>query len=81
MNDSDIYPALNELFRELFDDNSIVLTPETTADDIAEWDSFMHLNIIVAVEKRFGIKLTTREIEGLNKIGDMVKTIHLKATS
>lgn len=79
MNDSDIYNTLNQLFRELFADETISLVPETTADDIAGWDSFMHLSIIVAVENRFHIKLTTREIERLSKVGDIVEIIRAKA--
>lgn len=79
MNEADIYATLNELFRELFADDSIVLKPETTADDIDGWDSFNHLNIIVAVETRFGIKLRTSEIEGLTNVGDMARLIQAKA--
>jgi acyl carrier protein len=74
----EIYATLNEVFRELFADDGIVLKPETTADDIEGWDSFNHLNIIVAVESRFGIRLNTREIEGLTNVGDMVRLIQAK---
>jgi acyl carrier protein len=74
----EVYAILTELFHELFADDSIVLTPDTTADDVSGWDSFNHLNIIVAVETRFGIKLQTNEIEGLTNVGDMARLILTK---
>jgi acyl carrier protein len=73
--EAEIYDSLNALFRELFDDDTIVLKAETTAHDIPAWDSFNHLNIIVAVESRFGFRMQTREIEVLATIGDMVRLI------
>jgi acyl carrier protein len=76
--EADVYAGLTEVFHELFADDTIVLTPETTAADVDGWDSFNHLNIIVAVEMRFGIKLQTNEIEGLNNVGDMVRLIMAK---
>jgi acyl carrier protein len=78
MTNPEILQSLTELFRELFMDETIVLTPETTADDIDGWDSFTHLNMIVAVETRFGIKMTTAEVESLMSVGDLVATIARK---
>ena len=59
METAEIYSKLTDLFRELFADDSIVLTPQTTADDIEGWDSFNHISVIVAVETRFGVKMST----------------------
>jgi acyl carrier protein len=73
-----ILEQLTEIFREIFDNNSIVLKPETTAQDIAEWDSFNHINIIVAVEVRFGIKFQTAETEELENVGHLVELIQRK---
>ncbi len=78
MTEAEIYEQLTELFREIFSDDDIVLKPETTAADIDGWDSFNHISIIVSVETRFGIKMETREIEGLNNIGILVATIEKK---
>jgi len=78
MSDSKTLSALTEVFRELFMDETIELTPETTADDIDGWDSFTHLNIIVAVETRFKIKMTTAEAEGLKDVGNLVALIEYK---
>jgi acyl carrier protein len=73
-----IYRTLTELFRELFADDSIVLTPETTANEIEGWDSFNHISVIVAVETRFSVKMTTSEIDSLANVGALVRAIESK---
>ena len=78
MTPEDILKALTAIFRQIFDDESIVLTPETTAADIGEWDSFNHINIIVATEERFGIKFQTAETEELKSVGHLVELIGRK---
>jgi acyl carrier protein len=75
----EVYAGLNDLFHELFADDDIVLKPQTTAADIDGWDSFNNLNIMVAVETRFGIKMTSTEVEGLKNIGDLVTIILARA--
>lgn len=79
MTSEQIYTQLTEIFRETFDDESIVLTPETTAADIEEWDSFNHINLIVASEARFGVKFSTAEVESLHNVGQFVDAIAAKA--
>ncbi len=79
MTEADIHQALTELFRELFGDDDIVLTPQTTAADIEGWDSFNHLNLIVATETKFGIRLNSAEIEALHSVGDLAAIIKAKA--
>jgi acyl carrier protein len=74
----EIYEQLTEIFRDLFDDDTLVLRPETTAADVPGWDSFNHVNLIVAVEARFNIKFKTAEIEGLRNIGHLVEVIESK---
>jgi len=78
MNSSLILQQLTDIFRQIFDNDSIVLAPETTAEDIAEWDSFNHINIIVAVEAHFGIKFQTAETEELKNVGHLVELIQRK---
>jgi len=77
----EIYANLTDIFREVFDDQQIVLHPDTTAADIADWDSFNHINIIVGAETRFGIKFQTSEVESLKNVGDMVTTIERKLST
>ena len=78
MNTAEIYAKLTDIFRELFADDDIALTPATTAADIDGWDSFNHLSVIVAVETRFGVKMTTSEIETLTNVGALVAAIENK---
>jgi acyl carrier protein len=64
------HARLERVFREVFDDESIVITPETTAADIDGWDSLEHINLIVAVEREFDVKFRTGEITGLKNVGE-----------
>jgi acyl carrier protein len=69
---------VEEIFRDILDDNEIVLTPETTADDVEGWDSLSHIQLIVAIEKRFKIKFTAREIMSWQNVGEMLDGIIAK---
>ena len=80
MNDSEILKQLTDIFRDVFGDDSLVLTPQMTADDVEEWDSFNHINIVVATEIRFGIKFKTAELEKLKNVGEYVELISQKLT-
>jgi acyl carrier protein len=75
MTESMIYKLLNEMFSEIFVRDDIVLTPETKASDIYGWDSFKQIEIVMAVEDRFGVRLRTREIDNLRNVGDLVAAI------
>ncbi|MDR1670053.1 MAG: acyl carrier protein [Oscillospiraceae bacterium] len=75
MSRSEVMAALQELFRELFDDGSITLTDATTAADIDGWDSLEHVNLIVTVEKRFRVRFTMDEILSLQSVGDMADLV------
>ncbi|WP_437270817.1 acyl carrier protein [Stutzerimonas balearica] len=78
MNEKDILNALTEVFRDVFDDDDIVLTPETTANDIDGWDSQTHVLLIVAAEQRFGVKFRTAELESLKNVGHFAELIRAK---
>jgi acyl carrier protein len=78
MTEAEIYSTLTSLFRELFADDRLVIKAATSAKDIDDWDSFNHLNLIVGVQDRFGVKFQTREIDGLVNVGDMVVLIKRK---
>jgi acyl carrier protein len=73
--EQEVYAGLTEIVRDLFGDDTIVLSAATTAHDVDGWDSFNHLNIIAAAEMRFGVKFRTKEIEKLTSIGEMVALI------
>lgn len=78
MTDDAIYASLTEIFRDFLADDSIVLKPETTADDVEGWDSSSHINILLAAEERFGVRMTSAEIERLTSIGALVDLIRSK---
>ena len=70
-----IYELLNEVFQDVFDDEDIEVTAETTANDIEDWDSLEHINLVVAVEECFGIKFTMGEVTGMKNVGEMAAII------
>ncbi len=78
MQSEDIYAQLTPIFHDLFDDESLVLTRSLTAGDVPEWDSFNHINLIVAVEANFKIKFQTAELESLQTVGHLVDLVSAK---
>jgi acyl carrier protein len=78
MQQQDIYAQLTTIFRDLFDDDAIVLSPGLTASDVPEWDSFNHINLIVSVESKFGVKFQTAELESMHTVGHLVDLIQAK---
>ena len=78
MKRDEIYVKLNEVFRNVFDDESITISDDTTAADIEDWDSLEHINLVVACEKTFGIKFNMGEVNGLKNVGAMVDLISSK---
>ncbi len=74
----EILAQLNSIFQEVLDEDDINLQAETTADDVEEWDSLAHVQLIVAIERHFGIKFTSREINAFTTVGDMLTSIAAK---
>ena len=70
--------ALTEVFRQVFDDPEITLTPETTADDIEGWDSLSHVNLMMAVENRFDIRFKPKEVLSFKNVGDLARCVESK---
>ncbi len=75
MTREEVYEKLNGVFRDVFDDEDITVNDATTADDIEDWDSLEHINLVVAVEKCFGIKFTMGEVTGMKNVGEMADII------
>ncbi len=71
--------GLNQLVRDFFEDPSIQLTESMTADDVNGWDSLNHVSLIVAIEKKFGVSFTTKEIGSMKNIGELMELIDRKA--
>lgn len=70
-----IYEMLDEVFQDVFDDEDIHVNANTTADDIEDWDSLEHINLVVAVENKFGIKFNMSEVVKFKNVGEMVDVI------
>ncbi len=79
MSEAEIYAALGEIFRDVFLTDDIELQPELSAKDVPGWDSFKQIDIILAVEEKYHIKLNTRELDSLHNVGDLVRVIAAKA--
>jgi acyl carrier protein len=78
MDKPEILAQLSAIMREVLDDPDLRLTPATTADDVEGWDSMSNITFVVEVERRFGIKFNTAEIEEMRNVGDMIDMIVAK---
>lgn len=79
MTNEAILGKLQALFQDLFDDSDLTITMDTTADDVEDWDSLMHINLIMSVEKEFGVKFALGEREDMKNVGEMVELIKKKS--
>ncbi len=79
MDAKEIFARLNKVFRDVFDDDSIKVTPKTTADDIDDWDSLEHITLISAVEREFGMKFKMGEISSMKNVGEMASIVAARA--
>jgi acyl carrier protein len=78
MTEPEIYETLTPIFRDVFLRDDLDLSPELSAKDVPDWDSFKQIEIIIAVEEHFGIKFRTPEMDSLNNVGDLVHLIAAK---
>jgi acyl carrier protein len=76
--ESEIYPALTTIFHDVFLRDDLTLNAETSAKDVAGWDSFKQIEIIMASEEHWRIRFSTRELDALRCVGDLVRTIAAK---
>lgn len=73
-----VFQKLDEVFWDVFDDDKIHVTDNTTANDIEDWDSLEHINLVVAIEKKFSIKFNIGEVNAMKNVGEMVNMILTK---
>ena len=78
MTKAEVTKKLKEIFRDVFDDDSIVLFDEMTSNDVEDWDSLSHINLISDIEANFGITFTTDEIMGTKNVGEFIRVIESK---
>ena len=77
MTDGELLQGLNDVFREVFEDDTIVLTPDTTADDVERWDSMSQITLAVEIEHRFHIKIRSARMEEMRSVAGLMKLIRL----
>ena len=70
-----VLATMTAIFRDVLDDDDVTLEAETTAADVDDWDSLTHIELVVAIEKKFGIKFTLAEVQGFKNVGEMADAI------
>ena len=70
-----VFETLNEVFQDVFDDTSIEVYENTTSEDIEDWDSLEHINLIASVEQEFGVKFNMGQVNTMKNVGEMVDII------
>lgn len=78
MERKDILSQINEIFIDTLDNEEVVIEETTQATDVDEWDSLTHIMLVVAIEKHFKIKFTSKEIQSWNNVGEMLNCIQDK---
>ena len=73
-----IFEEVTKIFRDVFDDDELIIKDETNSDDIEDWDSLEHINLVVAMEKKFNLKFNLKEVGTLANVGEMVDLIERK---
>lgn len=75
MNNEQIMEAVQDIFRDNFDDDSLCLTRDTCADDIEDWDSLEQINLLTAIEKKFSLKFRLDDVRGLQDVGGLIDLV------
>lgn len=75
MSNEEILKRLTPIFQDIFDDENIIVTRETSAKDIEDWDSFSQIRLVAAIEKEFNIKFKFGELNSLHNVGEMIDVI------
>jgi acyl carrier protein len=78
MTSQELFDRMQSVFRTVFEDETLAVTRETTAEDVQGWDSFAHVNLIMALETEFGVKFRLAELQELNCVGDAIDVIGKK---
>jgi acyl carrier protein len=70
-----VLEKLQPIFRDIFDDDSLIINEDTDADDIEEWDSFNNINLVASIEREFNINFDLKQLQDMENVGDMAKAI------
>ncbi|MEH6450102.1 MAG: acyl carrier protein [Oleispira sp.] len=75
MNKNEILSVTQEIFRDIFDEDDMLIQDSTNSDDIEEWDSLNHINLVTSIEKEFNIRFALGELVSLKNVGEMLNLI------
>ena len=75
MSREEVFEKVTDIFRDVFDDDDLVITDSTNADDIEDWDSLEHISLIVSMEKEFSVKFDIKTVNSLENVGQMIDLI------
>ncbi len=81
MTREELLAAVTEILRDIFDDDELIVTEETCSDDVEDWDSLEQINILVAIQERFGIQFSLDDVKGLENVGETLDLIERKLSS
>ena len=79
MDKNEIVSRLTPIFRDVFDNDALVVSEGMTAADVPTWDSLSNINMIIAVEKAFGVKFSIKDVRNLKNVGELLELIKRKA--
>ena len=79
MTEVEVIAKLEQVFRDIFDEEELTINNETTAEDIEDWDSLAHINLVVSIEKEFDVKFALGELQALRNVGGMVDLVIRKS--
>ncbi len=77
----DVLQRVNDVFRDVFDEGDLSISRQTTAADVAGWDSLMHVRLMLAVEKAFGVRFSSSEVASLPNVGALIDLLDRKTGS
>ena len=75
MSREEVFEKVTDIFREVFDDDDLVIGDSTNSDDIEDWDSLEHITLIISMEKEFNMKFDIKEVNKLENVGQMIDMI------
>lgn len=76
-----IHTKVQDIFRDIFDDENLTISEQTHSEDIEDWDSLSHINLVASIEKEFHIKFALGELQELKNVGDMLELIAKKVSN
>jgi len=72
MTRKEVFNGVQDIFRDIFDEDDMVIEDKTNSDDVEEWDSLNHINLVITIEKEFKIKFALKELSTLNNVGSII---------